>query len=365
MPVRNLNGAGAQFVRNAWYAAAWPDELVAGKPLGCTMLSEPVVLYRRADGIPAALEDRCVHRSMPLSLGRVRGDFIECGYHGLQYDCTGACVRIPGQQAIPRMARVRSYPAVEQDGFVWVWMGDTGCADPAKITRFPWMTRPGWQHTKLHARIACNYQLIVDNLLDLSHLAFVHSTTVGSIELADAAIVKTERTQDGVRTSRWTLDVPPARTYAQFGRYECNVDRWQLSDFHAPCTLVIRNGSAKAGTGASEGRSGEQAWEFIVCHGVTPETDRTTSYFWAVTHDFGADDAEATAEFHRQCQQVIGEDIAVFTAQQRMLDLKPDAPLIDIRYDQGPKEARRIVARLLADERSDPASAGEKHHVPA
>ena len=205
-------------------------------------------------------------------------------------------------------------------------MGDAAGADAAKITEFPWMTKPGWQQTKLHARIDCNYQLIIDNLLDLSHLAFVHATTVGSSELADKAQVKTMRTPKGVLTSRWTLDVPPARTYAQFGRYDGNIDRWQITDFRAPCTPIIRNGAAKAGTGAPEGEPGEQRWEFIVCHGVTPATDRTTNYFWAVTHDFGADDAAGTAEFHRQCHEVIGEDIAVFYGQQRMLDLSPDAP---------------------------------------
>ena len=365
MLTRNLSGRGTEFVRNAWYAAAWSDELVAGRPLACMMLNEPIVLYRRTDGAPAALEDRCVHRSLPLSLGRIRGDLIECGYHGLQYDCAGACVRIPGQPTIPPTARVRSYPVVEQDGFIWVWMGERAQADAAKITSFPWMTRPGWQQTKLHARIECNYQLIIDNLLDLSHLAFVHATTVGSIELADEAIVKTAVSDGSVQTSRWTLNVAPARTYAQFGKYDCNVDRWQLSDFRAPCTFVIRNGSAKAGTGAPEGGRGEQPWEFIVCHGITPETDRTTNYFWAVTHDFGADDPEGTAEFHRQSQQVIGEDIAVFAAQQRMLDLKPDAPLLNIRYDNGPLQARRLIARLIANERGERVPAQEEAHVPA
>ena len=365
MTVRNLNGAGTAFVQQAWYAAAWSDELAPDKPLGCVMLGAPVVLYRRSDGTPAALEDRCVHRSLPLSAGRVRGDMIECGYHGLQYDCAGACVRIPGQQSIPATARVRSYPVVEQDCFVWVWMGDPANADPARITRFPWMTQPGWQQTRLHARIACNYQLVIDNLLDLSHLAFVHSTTVGSMELADDAVVKTERTEAGVRTSRWTLDIPPARTYAQFGKYQSNVDRWQISEFMAPSTLIIHNGSAKAGTGAPEGRRGEQFWEFIVCHGVTPETDRTTNYFWAVNHDFGGDDPEATAEFHRQCHQVIGEDIAVFAAQQRMLDLMPDAPLLDIRYDNGPLQARRVIDRLLAAERGESAAPPGAADVPA
>lgn len=365
MSIENFRGAGKPFVRNAWYAAAYADELIEGTPLGCILLGDPVVLFRRMNGVPAALEDRCVHRSMPLSLGRVRGDLIECGYHGLQYDCSGACVRIPGQDVIPRGARIRDYPAFEQDGFIWVWMGEAANADPAKITRFPWMTRPGWQQTKLHARIECNYQLVIDNLLDLSHLAFVHATTVGSVELADQAIVKTQRTEDGVRTSRWTLDVPAARTYAQFGRYEGNVDRWQITDFCAPCTLLIRNGSAKAGTGAFDGNRGEQRWEFIVCHGVTPETDCTTSYFWAVTHDFGGDDPDLTTEFHRQCHQVIGEDIAVFTAQQRMLDLRPDAHMLNIRYDNGPMQARRIIDGLIAAEREGQVPATGHSYVPA
>jgi vanillate O-demethylase monooxygenase subunit len=362
---RNLGGEGTAYVHNAWYAAAWADELVDDRPLACMMLGEPIVLYRRGNRAPVALEDRCVHRSLPLSVGRVRGDLIECGYHGLQYDCAGNCVRIPGQQSIPAQARVKSYPVLEQDGFIWVWMGEPARADAAKITHFPWMTQAGWQQTKLHARIACNYQLIIDNLLDLSHLAFVHSTTVGSMELADNAIVKAERIDGGVRTSRWTLDIPAAPTYAQFGKYQGNVDRWQLSEFRAPCTLIIRNGSAKAGTGAPEGRRGEQYWEFIVCHGITPVTDRTTNYFWAVTHDFGGDDPEGTAEFHRQCHQVIGEDIAVFGAQQRMLEMRPEVPLVDIRYDAGPVLARRLIDRLVAEERGEAVSTSEGNHVPA
>jgi vanillate O-demethylase monooxygenase subunit len=349
---RRLYGEDASFVRNAWYAAAWSDDVGCDKPVACMILGEPVVLYRDASGVPVALEDRCIHRSMPLSLGRIRGNLIECGYHGLQYESSGHCVRIPGQPSIPRTACIRSYPVVEHDGFVWIWMGDPPGADEAAVTRFPWMKRAGWQKTTLHAHIPCHYQLVIDNLLDLSHLAFVHASTVGSLELADDAIVETQRTDaGGVRTSRWTLDIAPATTYAQFGRYDCNVDRWQITEFTPPCTLVIRNGAAKAGTGAPEG-GGEQRWEFIVCHAVTPETARTTSYFWAVTHAFGADDAEATAEFHRQCHHVIGEDIAVFTAQQRTLELTPNAPLLGIRYDQGPLQGRLAIERLLAAERA-------------
>jgi vanillate O-demethylase monooxygenase subunit len=146
------------------------------------------------------------------------------------------------------------------------------------------------------------------------------------------------------------LNVPPALTYLQFGKYDGPIDRWQISDFRVPCTFVIDNGSAKAGTGAAEGQPGEQRWSFVVCHGITPETERTTSYFWALAHGFGADDPDAVAEFHRQSHQVIGEDVAVFEAQQRIIDLDPDAPTIDINYDAGPLQARRLIDRLLAEQ---------------
>jgi vanillate O-demethylase monooxygenase subunit len=228
-------------------------------------------------------------------------------------------------------------------------MGAPQNADRAKITRFPWMTKKGWRQTKLHARIPANYQLIIDNLLDLSHLSFVHSTTVGSPELAESARVKAEPTEDGVVVSRWTLDVPPAPTYAQFGNYDCNIDRWQISRWFVPSTLVIRNGSAKAGTGAQTG-GGERRFEFIVCHGVTPESDKVTNYFWAVTHE----DLPDAEEFHRQSHQVIGEDIAVFKAQQEMLERQPLAPVVHIHYDAGPLQARRIIdARLAAEARAE------------
>lgn len=356
---RDLGRIGQPFVREAWYLAAWSDELT-DRPRGVVLLGSPVVLYRRSDGTPAALEDRCIHRSLPLAAGRVCGDVIECGYHGLQFDASGHCVHIPGQDRIPPTAFVASYPVVEQDGCVWVWMGAPERADPALITRFPWMTMPGWGLTKLHARIEANYQLVIDNLLDLSHLTYVHGTTVGSRELAEAAQVRAEPTEGGVKVSRWTLDVPPAPTYAQFGYADGNVDRWQITQFIAPATLVIRNGSAQAGTGAETG-CGENRWEFIVCHGVTPETDSVTNYFWAVTHAPITGDAAATAEFHRQCHQVINEDLAVFGMQQRMLDHRPDARTIDIRYDSGPLQARRLIDRLLADE----TVSGGPVHVPA
>ena len=173
------------FVRNAWYVAAWQHEVEAGQALSREILGTPVLLYRTADGTPVALEDRCCHRALPLSMGRVLGDRIECGYHGLQFDRAGDCVAVPGQIAIPPGARVPAYPLVERDRFVWIWMGDADRMDPADIPAFHWLDHPDWRAKPSYLHIRCNYQLLIDNLLDLSHLPFVHPTTLGEMGVAE------------------------------------------------------------------------------------------------------------------------------------------------------------------------------------
>lgn len=337
------------FVRNSWYVAAYSDQ-VGRAPLDRLLLEQPVVLFRKQDGTPVALEDRCVHRSVPLSMGNVIGDTIQCVYHGLVYDCAGTCIKIPGQVKVPQRARVRSYPLVERYGCIWIWMGDAELADATRIPDFHWLTDPGWRVTKTHVEVQAHYQLVIDNLLDLSHVAYLHASTVGTDEVGDLAEVKTEPSDDGITVTRWTLDVPAARTYAEFGAYEGNIDRWQISRFIPPCFFTIDNGSAATGTGAPEGKPGEQRWGFRVCHGITPATETSTNYFWALAHEFAAEDGSAKAEFYRQCHHVVGEDIAVFEAQQKAIERRPDVETIDIQYDAGPLQARRLIARLVEAE---------------
>jgi len=131
------------FLKNFWYVAA-SDHEVARKPFGRMILGEPIVLFRKEDGTPVALEDRCVHRHLPLSMGKLVGDHLQCHYHGLRYDCTGRCVRVPGQNTIPPSAQVKSYPVVERYRWLWIWMGDPALADPDKITDFHWLDDPNW-----------------------------------------------------------------------------------------------------------------------------------------------------------------------------------------------------------------------------
>lgn len=204
------------------------------------------MIFRKEDGTAVALEDRRAHRRRPLTAGRLVGDTLVCGYHGLEYDCSGACTKVPGQ-IVPRGTRVTAYPCVERDRFVYVWMGDPRRADPAKIISFASMADPAWSITKVRLGVQANYLLIVDNLLDLSHVAFVHDSTIGNAPVAEAAAVITTRRGDAVRITREMIDVPAARTYAEFGRHRGRFDRWQLSEFRPPAYFFINNGSAATG----------------------------------------------------------------------------------------------------------------------
>jgi vanillate O-demethylase monooxygenase subunit len=147
------------FLRDQWYVGAWSDE-VGRVPLGRTILGEDIVFYRTEAGKPVALANHCAHRRLPLTEGRLRGDTIECGYHGLVYDESGRCVKIPGQEA-PRGIGVRSYPVIERDQFVSVWIGDHALADPASAISFPRLSDANWGCTKVRLHIGCNYLLIL------------------------------------------------------------------------------------------------------------------------------------------------------------------------------------------------------------
>ena len=199
------------FLKNFWYVAAEPQELDGG-PLARIILGEPVVLYRRADGAPAALEDRCCHRRMPLSHGRVAGNDLQCGYHGLTFAADGVCVAIPNQTRIPPGARVRSYPCVERWGWVWIFPGDAARAEATPLPDFSQHGSAGWAAVGGYLHVGGNHQLLVDNLLDLSHVSFVHRGSIGTDD--SAAKLKMERGLDWVRLTRNAGPMPPPPLYA-------------------------------------------------------------------------------------------------------------------------------------------------------
>ena len=186
---------------NAWYQAAWSHE-VRDKPFPRTMLDEQIVLFRDAEGRAHALQDRCCHRATPLRLGHVVPEGLQCGYHGLVFDGAGRCVRIPGQDTIPPQARVRSYPLVERQEILWVWMGEPAKADPAQIVDHPWNDdHENWPHDHNVLHIKCDYMLLIDNLMDLTHVPHVHRKTIGGGPVMDMVNARMDvtRTERGFR----------------------------------------------------------------------------------------------------------------------------------------------------------------------
>lgn len=345
------------FLRNCWYAAGFPEE-IGRDLLARTFLNENVVLFRKTDGTPVALEDRCAHRRLPLSMGTLIGDRLQCGYHGLEYDCTGACVKIPGQLSVPGGAGVRAYPLVERHRYLWIWMGDPRRADVSLIPDYGKLDDPDWGTSRIQLNYEAHYQLVVDNLLDLSHLAYVHNTTTGNTAISEDAEVKTEVKGNRVQVKRWASDISPAPTFVEFGGYNANIDSWQISEFSPPSYVKVNYGSAAAGSGIPKGEGfwRQGTWGFQVFHGITPESERTTHQFRYVAHQFGLGDDRVTQEFYRQCDQIINEDVAVFPVQQRSIDSDPGATWDNINsrvaviHDKGLLRARDIVALLLAEQ---------------
>ncbi len=338
------------FLRNCWYVAAWSQE-VGAKPLARTLLNEPVVLFRAADGAPVALEDRCCHRALPLSLGTVEEGGLRCACHGLVFDRGGACVEVPGQTRIPPGGAVRAYPLVERAGWIWIWMGEEA-PDESLLPDWWWMDDPGWKTIPgnrgqpLYSR--CSYRLIVDNLLDLSHLAFVHTDTIGNDEIVRFPC-RTERAAGMIRMERLMSAVEPPPFYRAAGGYAGKVDRWQIVDAAPPCYVDVDVGCAGTGRGALDGNR-PQGTAFHVPNCPTPETERTTHHFYAHSRFFRIDDAEMDEIYRTDFSRVFLEDLEIMEAQQRVFDAQPDAPLVDINVDAPALAFRRLYDEALERE---------------
>lgn len=340
---------GTMYLRNRWYVAAWARELDDG-PVGRTVMDEPVVLYRTAGGAVAALEDACAHRYMPLSQGSVDGERIRCPYHGLEYDRTGQCVLVPGQDRVPPGAAVKSYPVAEKWRYVWIWMGDPALADAALIPDFHWNDDPGWVAVGDYFYVRGSYRLLIDNLLDLTHVAYVHGSTLGTAGVANFP-VKVRRDPDTVHVERWIFDEPAPPMFAQVGGFTGKVDRWQLIHHKLPSHFMIDVGCAVAGSGATEGDRSQGVTMFSN-HTLTPETETSTHYFWHHARNFRLDEPDLTDRLAEATKTAFGEDVIIIESQQDRMNRAPaDKPIVDINADAGVLQARRMLDEFIAAER--------------
>ncbi len=333
------------FLRNCWYVAAASHE-VGRSLLGRTYLDEPVVLYRREDGTPVALEDRCSHRHYPLSAGELKGDVVVCGYHGMEFDCTGACTHVPGQEVVPRGAGIKQFPTVERWKFVWIWMGDPAQADPDLVPEIWRNDHPEWEVVCGDAiPVRGDYRLVADNLLDPSHVSFLHKSTLGTADVAEIPQT-TEQRGDNVVVTRWILDRPAAPVYARLGGFTENVDRWQIITYTPPAMVEVDMGSCIAGSGAPQGDR-SQGIELHAFNLVTPSTEKTSYYFWTHVRNFRLGEAEVSATVRAQFITAFTEDVMAIEAVQAGMDRFPDRRTVNISADGGGIRARRILQRLI------------------
>jgi phenylpropionate dioxygenase-like ring-hydroxylating dioxygenase large terminal subunit len=342
------------FIRNCWYVAALDTVIPAEGLFHRTLLNEPVLLYRDTQGRVVALENRCCHRSAPLHIGRQEGDCVRCMYHGLKFDPSGACVEIPGQESIPAKTCVRSYPVVERNRLVWIWMGDGALADPAAIVDYHWHDSPHWRMKPGYIHYQANYKLIVDNLLDFTHLAWVHPTTLGTGSAASLK-PKIERSTDGLGTltiTRWYLDDEMPNLHKRVARFEGKVDRWQIYQWSPPALLRMDAGSAPVGTGAPDGQRVPEALQFRHTSIQTPETETTSHYWFCQARNFALDDDQMTEDIFRGVVEAFEEDRTMIEAQQKIISQMPERPMVPIGADAGLNQARWLIERQLKAEQS-------------
>lgn len=339
------------FLKNSWYVAGWSKDYQ--KKLRAQMLlGEKIVFYRRLDGNPVALEDACPHRKLPLSQGRLQEDRVVCGYHGLTFDCTGACVEAPTQRGnIPKRAVVRSYPVVDRYRLLWIWMGDPEKANPDDIFEIENFDNPEWGYTEGGMLpIECNYLWVVDNLLDPSHVAWVHVTSFAGSGTDDQPL-DLEKTENGVIVSRWIYDQPPSPYYKDLVKFEGNCDRKQHYEMCIPGIALNKSVYTPPGTGGPNKPEGDKTYINISYNFMTPVDERNTMYIWFQHRNTDPEDKLISEKMNAGARAAFLEDKEILEAVQiGMEDM--DIPNIDLALDAGAKLFRLKLQRLINEEQN-------------
>ncbi|BAK67937.1 putative iron-sulfur protein [Sphingobium sp. SYK-6] len=348
------------YVRNAWYVAGWAQDLKADTPFAITILGERIVIWRTASGAIHALEDRCVHRLAPLSLGRCEGERLRCMYHGLLFDPDGRVVEMPGQDRIPPQARVRHYPVVARHSWLWVWMGDPARADESLIPPAVGLDHPDYILGHGQLDYAAEARLINDNLLDFSHLTFVHANSFGSgpqFAETPARITPLDR---GIRYERWTENSIGTASR----RSPEPMDSFMSYDFLIPGVLLMTGGVFPLGT-ARECDFGTPDYDRAVSgvtftsQAVTPMAGKTARYFFSWGPHRSHGDAALRDMLMGIAAQAFDEDKVMIEAQQQVIDMTPEPQVMPTVHDRGVTLFNRLVEKLAREERTEMLAAAE------
>ncbi len=336
--------ADTVFLRDQWYIAAAAGEITSA-PLARMICGEPVVIFRGADGKAGVLTDRCPHRKAPLSSGEVIGNDIRCGYHGIRFGRDGACAHIPGDIPAPADFRARAFPSIERHGFIYMWMGEAA-PDESLLPDFFENDDPAWAPVPGYLHIEANYELMIDNILDLTHVVFVHKTTLAGGGVAETPLA-VEVKGDRIFARRMMFNVDTAPIYKAAKGLHGKIDRWQIFEWQPPSFVKVILGAREAGSALeAEGQP-----THVVVNGFTPETDRSLHYFWSTARPWGLGDAKADALYKSMIDLAFAEDMSIVERQQKLIDSDTSgAPLRAFPFDRSGIGARRIVRRLLDEE---------------
>ena len=338
-----------EYVKNAWYVAGWSSEF-ADELRRVTLLEENVVMFRHSKGKVVAMEDLCPHRQLPLSKGKRIGDDIQCGYHGLTFNCEGQCIRIPGQDNLPASAYVTAYPVHEKHDIVWIWLGDPAKADPSDVFDMPQFTDPNWHaHQGEALHLKSHYLNVAENLVDPAHVSFVHPTTLGNAS-SENVPVKVSTDSEVITAWRWIRDAPPIGFFKNFGDFTGNVDRWHYYYLHLPCTAVIDFGSADVAANLNEDER-DQGVRIFALHFITPIGPNYSIDRWMHIRNSAVGDEAASTQMDVMFQTAFNEDKAILEAIQ-IEEMRPQKRRpIRIAIDKGPIAYRKRIDQLIEAEK--------------
>lgn len=336
------------YPRNMWWCAAHRDE-VSETPMARWLLEKPIVLYRLADGTPVALDNRCPHRWAPLSQGKVINDQLVCPYHGMEFGADGICTNVPTQDNIPKSAKVQSYPLREAGAFVWIWMGDPEAIDHDPID-MSYTTDPDWSFVHGYYEVQANWVLIRENVLDLTHIAFLHANTFKQNDWDNVPEVSMEGDTVIYRQDFAPSPLSPLFC-AGFGFEDGKVVKREQEGRMPSLAVsfsdwVIHDIDAEPGARIDYLMRG--------CHIVTPAKRGQTHYFWGAAFDVPGVPEDVAAKTKKSVVAAFDEDRELLEAMQAQIGDDPrglDYTEINLAADGAGVRVRQVLARKLAAER--------------
>ena len=339
------------YLRNTWYVAALSSEIDRNL-ISLRILGENIVFYRTRSGKPVALEDACPHRKLPLSKGFLKEDDVQCGYHGLTFDCAGKCVDAPTQDLIPPTAVVHSYPVADKWGLVWIWMGNADLADESKILDIENFDNPEWRITTGDALTCeCHYLYLTDNLLDPSHVAWVHRRSFAAPG-TDNTPLETKEIDDGLIVSRWIYDCGPPPFYAPLVKFKGNCDRLQHYEVRYPSIAINKSIFSPAGEGGPEKPITDRSYIMISYNFLTPVDENVTRYHWLQQRNTDPGNEEVTRSIAEGARRAFLEDREILEAVHQGI-ANETSRHINLGLDAGSLKFRRMLDNMIASEQAD------------